>query len=158
MFKKFKAGLSAQRLIDEKLYELVAAEMSNDDIKIGLWTKATADAEGNENKIKALYIKYRVQAMQDEAKIESVLIEEATELLEEAKEEAKRQKIYDDQRKNTARKEAQRKKVVDDNMELAIQKQKLKYAEKKPSGINADALVFFLFILAIAFFITMFWW
>ncbi len=77
MFKKFKAGLSAQRLIDEQLYAQVAEELSEGNVKAGLWTKATADADGNENKIKALYIKYRVQSMQDEAKILEALVDEA---------------------------------------------------------------------------------
>ncbi|MDB4044497.1 hypothetical protein N9470_03330 [Emcibacteraceae bacterium] len=39
--------------------------MDNKIIKAGLWAKATAYAEGNEDKTKALYIKYRVQFLID---------------------------------------------------------------------------------------------
>ncbi|PCJ34861.1 MAG: hypothetical protein COA93_03895, partial [Alphaproteobacteria bacterium] len=59
-------SLRSQRLNEEKLYAQVATEMDSDDIRAGLWAKATVDAEGEEGKTKALYIKYRLQAIQDE--------------------------------------------------------------------------------------------
>jgi hypothetical protein len=69
MFEKFKTKLSVNRLLDEELYAQVAEELSDDDIKAGLWAKATANANGVESKVKALYIKYRVQAIQDEDRV-----------------------------------------------------------------------------------------
>ncbi len=76
MLSRFKIKMSAHRLIDEQLYAQVATELSTDDIKIGLWTKATAEANGNESRIKSLYIKYRVQAIKDETKLSDALIDE----------------------------------------------------------------------------------
>ncbi len=69
MFKKIKANLSAQRLIEEELYAQISAEISDGVIREGLWIKATANAGGNESKTKALYIKYRVQSIHDEANV-----------------------------------------------------------------------------------------
>lgn len=43
--------------------------MEAGQIKAGLWAKATANAEGNEAKIKSLYIQYRVQALVDDIRI-----------------------------------------------------------------------------------------
>ena len=52
---------------EEALYEIVAAEMAVRKIKKGLWAKAYAQCEGDQNRAKALYVKLRVQALKDEA-------------------------------------------------------------------------------------------
>ncbi|MDA9180287.1 sel1 repeat family protein [Emcibacteraceae bacterium] len=54
------------RANEDQLFTQVAEEMANDDIKAGLWAKATVHAEGDEGKTKAFYIKYRVQAIRNE--------------------------------------------------------------------------------------------
>jgi TPR repeat protein len=64
-----------KRLDEEQLYSQVATEMNNKDIKAGLWAKATVDAEGDEGKTKAFYIKYRVQNIQDEQRERLIEIE-----------------------------------------------------------------------------------
>lgn len=69
MFESFKAKRSVERIIDEQFYEKVAYEMEAGQIKVGLWAKATANAEGNEAKIKSLYIQYRVQALVDDIRM-----------------------------------------------------------------------------------------
>ena len=69
MFEKFKLNSAANRLIDEKVYEQVVNELSQGVKKSGLWAKALANSEGVEEKAKALYIKYRVQAIKDEVKV-----------------------------------------------------------------------------------------
>jgi hypothetical protein len=51
---------------DEILYEYVAAELSNSVIKQGLWTKALADSEWNEQKAKSFYVKMRVAQLRSE--------------------------------------------------------------------------------------------
>jgi hypothetical protein len=51
---------------DEHLYEQVSEEMAAGDIKPGMWTKAYANAMGDENKAKAIYIRMRVEALSRE--------------------------------------------------------------------------------------------
>ncbi len=52
-------------------------ELSEGKRRNGLWAKALANSDGNEEKAKSLYIQYRVQSIKDEAKImESVAEEE----------------------------------------------------------------------------------
>ena len=52
---------------DEQFYEQVSQEMAEGDIKQGMWTKAFANAMGDENKAKAIYIRMRVEEIQREA-------------------------------------------------------------------------------------------
>ncbi len=66
------------RLSEIELYELVAEEIVNNQQSKGLWAKAIADAEGELEKAKALYIKLRVQMIMDEwAYADKVQAEEA---------------------------------------------------------------------------------
>ena len=44
---------------EEDIYESIAHELDKKKIKKGVWAKATAEADGDENKTKAIYIKYR---------------------------------------------------------------------------------------------------
>lgn len=76
---EYDADITVQRLNEDQLYEQVAAEMDNEDIKPGLWAKATAHAEGNESKTKALYITYRVQALQIEVEEKEIIQKEKQE-------------------------------------------------------------------------------
>lgn len=57
---------------EEKIYEQVSEELANNIRKKGLWLKAFEKAEGDESKAKALYIRYRVQAIMDENEQERV--------------------------------------------------------------------------------------
>jgi len=52
---------------DGKLYNQVASELQNKTLIPGLWTKAFAEANGDDAKARALYIKFRVQQLYDEA-------------------------------------------------------------------------------------------
>jgi len=53
---------------EESIYEQVAEELANNIKKEGLWLKAVEQAEGDDRKIKPLYIKYRVQSIKTEQK------------------------------------------------------------------------------------------
>ena len=46
---------------EKKTYELIAEEIDTGNTQKALWTKAFSEAEGDENKTKALYIKYRFE-------------------------------------------------------------------------------------------------
>lgn len=55
---------------DELLYEFVMDEMEQESELIkGLWAKALAHSEGNDNKAKSLYMQYRVQAIKDQLSV-----------------------------------------------------------------------------------------
>ena len=51
---------------DDLLYEYVTDELEEDSLIKGLWAKAIAHSEGNNDKAKSLYIQYRVQSIKDE--------------------------------------------------------------------------------------------
>ena len=55
-----------KRLDEIALYELVAEELENGQQSKGLWAKALAEGEGNLEKASGLYIKLRVQMVEDQ--------------------------------------------------------------------------------------------
>ena len=60
-----KDSESESYMNEEEIYELISDEIGNGNTKKGLWTKAFSEAEGDENKAKAVYIKYRFDQMND---------------------------------------------------------------------------------------------
>lgn len=48
---------------EDRFYEIVAAEIRQNRIQDGLWTKAIAKSLGDENKTKAMYIQMRVEQL-----------------------------------------------------------------------------------------------
>lgn len=77
-FKKVKLARSINRVIEDSFYEQVALEMEKGDIKLGTWTRAKANAEGDNDKTEALYIKYRVQYLHDAINATEVVLDEAS--------------------------------------------------------------------------------
>lgn len=70
IFSSAKAKLAAQKLAEERLYELAHEEITANNIRPGLWAKALAETDGNEVSAKARYIKLRVDAMKAEADLQ----------------------------------------------------------------------------------------
>lgn len=62
MFEFLKKQTAPEDL-EREIYRVVAAELEKDEIDRILWVKAFAESEGNRDKAKALYIKYRVEEM-----------------------------------------------------------------------------------------------
>lgn len=62
---------SATRLQEEMLYEVVAEEIDSKGRRPGLWAKAFAMSNGDENAAEAKYILLRVQSLRDEIKEQS---------------------------------------------------------------------------------------
>ena len=62
---------SATRLQEEMLYEVVAEEIDNKGRRPGLWAKAFAMSNGDENAAEAKYILLRVQSLRDEIEEQS---------------------------------------------------------------------------------------
>lgn len=69
LFDDIKAQGAAYRLNEEALYAEALREMEAGLRRDGLWAKALADAEMDQTKAQALYIKLRVQALKDEAEL-----------------------------------------------------------------------------------------
>lgn len=67
LFTSAKAKLAAQKLAEEQLYEFAAEEIAANNIRPGLWAKAIAEADGDDAKAKARYIKLRIETMKAEA-------------------------------------------------------------------------------------------
>jgi hypothetical protein len=74
-WKKVKQTAIADRLVEEKLYELVHRELESGERRDGLWAKAFQNSQGDEQKTNALYIGYRVQSIKDEAEITDLIAE-----------------------------------------------------------------------------------
>lgn len=51
---------------EERLYEQVYEELSDNQIRIGLWTKALSESYGDEAAAKSIYIKLRVESIKEE--------------------------------------------------------------------------------------------
>jgi hypothetical protein len=66
IFGKYKTNQAISRLSEEMLYAKVAEEIQRGIRRDGLWAKAISEAELNEDKAKAIYIKLRVQSLVDE--------------------------------------------------------------------------------------------
>jgi hypothetical protein len=67
LFTKNKA--SKNRIIEEWVYERVADELDDGDIRRGLWTKARGLSGGDASKCESIYIQLRAESIVDEAKI-----------------------------------------------------------------------------------------
>ena len=58
----------SKRFKDEKIYSQVLSEIESNDYRKGLLAKALSEANGNEEKSRAIYIKLRYQSIKDEGK------------------------------------------------------------------------------------------
>jgi tetratricopeptide (TPR) repeat protein len=117
----------SQRAEDELLYEYVMEEMEIEPNLIkGLWAKAMAHSEGNNDKAKSLYMQYRVQSIKDDFK-----------LLEIAYNELSKEKLWDTI-KNSFGSDEEKQKIK--------QEQKVKQEEEKYGRIKGW-LIFFAIIL-----------
>lgn len=77
LFSSAKAKLAAQNLAEERLFQLAAEEIAANNIRPGLWAKAISEADGDDAKAKARYIKLRVDMMKAETDLESYVVETA---------------------------------------------------------------------------------
>ncbi len=119
----------SQRTEDELLYEYVMEEMEQEPNYIkGLWAKAMAYSEGNNDKAKSLYMQYRVQSIKDDFK-----------LLEIAYNELSKDKLWDTI-KNSFGNDEEKQKIK--------QEQKLKQEENKYGKIRGW-LIFFAVLLVL---------
>ena len=74
LWSRAKKTTIADRLAEERVYELVLQEIESGERRGGLWLKAIEDARGDEKEAKLLYIRYRVQSMKDELAIAAAFV------------------------------------------------------------------------------------
>ena len=89
------------RLAEEQLYEIVALEIKNNELRDGLWAKALAKAKGDHEQAKGIYIELRVQSLKDELVVADQVQQEAL------KEERRQKEIARAAEQERATKEAQ---------------------------------------------------
>jgi hypothetical protein len=77
LFDKIKKKNAVKRLLEEMLYEKVIQEMSEGQLREGLWGKALAKSNGSNKKARSLYIDYRVQSIKDEIELFELMKAEA---------------------------------------------------------------------------------
>jgi hypothetical protein len=74
MFKRLRLNSAKSRLVEERLYEMVMDELDTGNIRRGIWAKAVAKSNGNDNQARSKYLELRVESLKDEAHvIESIL-------------------------------------------------------------------------------------
>jgi hypothetical protein len=66
-----KCGSPLGDIADDKLYEIAMEEIENNNVQKGLYARAFSQSEGDKDKTDALYIKFRVQSLQDELVLEA---------------------------------------------------------------------------------------
>ena len=90
---------AAKRLNEEQIYEQIAVEIAEGAVKAGLCTQAIAQADGNEARIEACYIKLRFQNLKDEMQAaEAAAFQKARDDEKKAKEQAKKKAASDKNR------------------------------------------------------------
>lgn len=66
MIGVLKKGARRRRQYEEHLYEIAGEELLNGKQRKGLWLKALSEANFDESNAKAIYLRLRVQALDDE--------------------------------------------------------------------------------------------
>ena len=129
-------------MVEEEFYELAYEEIESGNLKKGLWAKAFSETEGDENKTKALYIKYRFEQIkeshkeidekEEEVEIDSNLIPEKK-VKEHSRLKEKNEVLQEGQRKENIKESVSvTKKDKDD--EITNQNRKTCYYCAKPNA------------------------
>ena len=117
-----------KRKNEHGLIAMATQELLGDKKDIGSWGKALMESEGNADLANSLYLKHRVQKLQDE--ISEDLIKKAKEKFE--REEAKRKQIAIEEQiaaEEKAAKEVERQRMIDKHISDAKQTWNLKSDE-----------------------------
>jgi hypothetical protein len=69
---KYSRQMPIEKMHTDDFYEEVSKEMEGGQLIPGVWTRAVAEADGDENRAKAIYIKRRVSQLAiDEAELKA---------------------------------------------------------------------------------------
>ena len=136
MFWKGKNEKYLLQKYKDSLYEKVQEDLTNDIIDKGVWARAYANSEGDENKTKALYIEYKVQDLI----LEGEAINETMEKIARKNKQESRKKAKEDKYKFY---EANHKKSREQAAEEARQR-----AKDYENGYDYDSEKRYLLIIA----------
>ena len=75
LFDKYKQQSALNRMQEERLFAFVSEELQSGDTRPGLYAQALVEAEGDDKKARAAYIKLRVQSLKDEYTIQQLIDE-----------------------------------------------------------------------------------
>jgi hypothetical protein len=75
MFKRLRLNSAKSRLVEERLYEMVMDELETGNIRRGIWAKAVAKSNGNDNQARSKYLELRVESLKDEAHVIQSILE-----------------------------------------------------------------------------------
>lgn len=129
---------SEERLAEDWVYEKVAEEIERNDLRKGLWLKASSEAMGDDKRARAIYVRLRVRQYVDELELAAKIDKD------------RRQEAFNETQRRTAEDEARAK----------VAKQKIIEAARKPAeqGESNASLFFFalgiFILLAVLFFGT----
>ncbi len=79
-------------MIQNHHYDAVAKEIQDRFLVPGIWAKAFAETQGDKDRAKALYIKYRAQQLADDESVERLRVVEEEETRQTQLREAERRK------------------------------------------------------------------
>ena len=108
LFNSLRGKIAPTRLVQDKLYEIVLAELKAGEIDEVAKARATKDAKGEEKKADALYIKHRIRRIKDEHSSNLM----AAKNLRLAAKNLRRQSALDDKRQQSPINEFRKPKVV----------------------------------------------
>ena len=131
------------RLSEVQLYEMVAEEIANNQQSKGLWAKAFSEVGGDHEKAKALYIKLRVQMLQDEQKINKPMRE--AKLRDEAQNyrEAKRREVLEERKRKLEEEYREERRRTDKvGQEVNSKKQRQRSQSLSPAVVVIAVVVF----------------
>ena len=136
--------------VEHKLYEKASIDIENNDIDKGVWTKAFSKAGGDEVKQKAIYIELMVEHYRDEIRageeITKVLATEA----DKAQKRQKEEEFFRQQRaeeEKEAREEAERIRIRDEQWDADTES---KTAENIIIGFITIVIIITLFVVGSA--------
>ena len=75
LFDKYKQQSALNRMQEERLFAFVSEELQSGDTRPGLYAQALVEAEGDDKRARAAYIKLRVQSLKDEYTIQQLIDE-----------------------------------------------------------------------------------
>jgi hypothetical protein len=75
MFKRLRLNSAKSRLVEERLYEMVMDELETGNMRRGIWAKAVAKSNGNDNQARSKYLELRVESLKDEAHVIQSILE-----------------------------------------------------------------------------------
>jgi hypothetical protein len=116
---------------DEPFYEEVAKEFETDSMKPGLWTKALAEADGEQERVKPIYIRLRVAQLLAAKEAEFIELQRLEDERIKAEEEAARMEAAEAARQEAVEFERQKEEADAEEARKVAERQAAMIAEQE---------------------------